>query len=215
MKKLTTTALPAALAFLWISEASATKEAMEMVPAPPPHPPSRPRAEPANLPTHDNQGLALQGHFGVIGESFLIGGAVVSPWILQTLRVSVAMGVAFYPGALESDPEAEWTPFGYGQARVEVGPGFLRLAPVRPYAFGGLVMSIEGESLSKDGVDVGGVGGIGLEAGFTGRNGRPGPVTYGFEFAGVGSGAQVSTPERDENLLSGFSATAVIRGYLW
>jgi hypothetical protein len=39
--------------------------------------------------------LALQGHFGVVGGSFLIGGAAVSPWIVQTPRVSVAMGAAF------------------------------------------------------------------------------------------------------------------------
>jgi hypothetical protein len=215
MKKFKTVALIAALALLWTSGAAARTEAMEMVPGPPPNPPSRPDTEPANPPTRDNQGLALQGHFGVVGGSYLLGGAVVSPWIVRTFRVSVAMGAAFYPGALESDPEAQWTPFGYGQARLEVGPSFLRFAPIRPYAFGGLVMSIQGESMSDDGVDIGGVGGIGLEVGFTGHDGRLGPVTYGFEFAGVGSGAQVSTPERDENLLSGFSATAVIRAYLW
>ncbi len=162
-----------------------------------------------------NLGLSLQGYSGTVGGSYMLGGGISSPWIWRCLRVSAAFGVAFYPDALASDPDAAWTRFGYGHARVELGPPFLRTAPIRPYAFAGLAFSVVGEAMSDDAFSVGGLGGIGLEVGFSGPDSSTGPVTYGFEFAGVGSGASVSTPAGDRNLLSGFSARAVIRSYFW
>lgn len=176
------------------------------------------KAKAAEEPNHyspRNLGLSLRGYTGAVSGSFLVGGGISSPWISRCLRFNAAFGVAFYPDGLGSDPDAAWTPFGYGHARIEVGPPFLRTAPIRPYAFAGVALSVVGEAMSDDRFWVGGTGGIGLEVGFAGSNSSTGPVTYGFEFAGVGSGASVSTPDGDENLLSGFSTTAVIRSYFW
>lgn len=161
------------------------------------------------------RGMAIGAYFGGAQGNFAVGGQITSPWFINVLRVNLAAGPAFYSGALASDLDATWTPFGLGHLRLEAGPDFFRGAAVRPYSFGGFLMAVLPDSISEDGVVVGGLGGIGLEVGHLVPGDRIGNVTYGFEIAGVGSGAKAETPTGRDPFLSGLLVNASIRGYLW
>lgn len=159
--------------------------------------------------------MALGALFGSVQGNFAVGGQITSPWFVQVLRVHLAAGPAFYSGRLASDPDASWKPFGLGQLRLEAAPDFFRGAAIRPYSFGGFLVALLPDSISEDDVAVGGLGGMGLEVGHLVAGNRLGNVTYGFEIAGVGSGATADTPTGREPFLSGLLVNASIRGYLW
>src|SRR5690606_35607851 len=74
-------------------------------------------SEPASV-SSENKGLSVEGRFGMVGGSYMLGGGITTPWFLQTFRINVAMHAEFYTGALDSDLSATWTPFGYGHARL-------------------------------------------------------------------------------------------------
>jgi hypothetical protein len=161
-------------------------------------------------------------------DDFGLGATVTSPEIAHWFRFTLGGGVAWFPNGRASDGSQTWQPFEHGRLVMEIGPGYLRGVPIRPYGFSGVTVLMLPSALSTDHVAVGGLGGFGFELAFTrpdfqGAPGGPtaappawktGPVTYYAELGGIGTSAHASALPGNESIASGFLITTGLRAYL-
>jgi hypothetical protein len=166
-------------------------------------------------PSVTKDGAAIGFALNRLQDDFGVGVVAASPTFLRWLRVSARGGVAWYPHGVSSDGTSSWEALYYGNLNIESGPPFLAGAggAVRPYGFGGPIVVIPPSALSTASVALGGVGGFGLEARLGGGPAGEGPVTYFFEFGGIGTSATANKLPTRDSLASGFFLAAGVRIY--
>jgi hypothetical protein len=147
-------------------------------------------------------------------DDFGLGGTLSTPAIAHWVRFTAGAGVAWYPYGRNAEGTQTWDPFEHGRLVVEIGPGYLRGVPIRPYAFSGVQAVLLPRSLSSDRVAVGGLGGFGFELAFARPGGVTGPVTYYAELGGIGMSAKADQLPGDPGIASGFLIDTGFRAYL-
>jgi hypothetical protein len=147
-------------------------------------------------------------------DDFGLGATATTPAIAHWIRFTLGAGVAWYPYGQTASGNQTWDPFYHGRIVVEVGPGYLRGVPIRPYGFGGVQAILLPSNLSSNHVAMGGLGGFGAELAFMAPGRQTGPVTYFMELGGVGTGATANKLGGDPSVASGFLISAGLRVYL-
>jgi hypothetical protein len=167
---------------------------------------------PLNL-DESKEHLALGMDVQRLQDDFGVGVTVSTPLVAPWFRFTLGGGVAWYPYALDAANHQTWELFGQSRFVVEVGPGFQKGIPVRPYGFGGASALFLPSSLSDKPVVFGGVGGFGFEFAFM-RGMQSGPVTYYMEVGGCGYGGTANKLPTQPAIASGFLIGAGLRVYL-
>lgn len=152
-----------------------------------------------------------------IQDDFGVGATVTTlSFARESLRFTLAGGVAWYPHARNAGGDETWKLYGHTRLVLEAGHR-IAASPLRLYGFGGATVMVVPDGISRENVRVGGLGGFGFEF-FMPRDGRDGPVSFYLQLGGIGTagipvGGSRSAPASTPIMGNGFLIDAGLRFY--
>jgi hypothetical protein len=159
--------------------------------------------------------------FGVvthrIQDDFGVGATVTTlSFARESLRLTLAGGVAWYPHVRTAAGGETWRPYGHMRLVLEAGHR-IAASPVRLYGFGGATVMFVPDAISRENVRVGGLGGFGFEF-LMPRDGRDGPVSFYIQLGGIGTagfarGGSTGAPAVTPIMGNGFLIDGGLRFY--